>query len=32
MREGGVDDGKDMVRDVQGVQSLGERDVKLHDG
>ena len=32
MREGGVDDGKDMVRDVEGVQSLGERDVKLYEG
>ena len=30
MREGGVDDGKDMVSNV--VQSLGESDVKLHDG
>ena len=30
MREGGVDDGKDMVSDV--VQGLGESDVKLHDG
>ena len=32
MKEGGVDDGKDMVRDVEGVQSMGERDVKLYEG
>ena len=26
MREGGVDDGKGMVSDVEGVQSLGGRE------
>ena len=30
MREGWVDDDKGMVNDVEGVQNLGERDVKLH--
>ena len=27
MREGGVDDGKDMVSDVEGVRSLGGREM-----
>ena len=32
MREGGEDVAKRMVSDIEGVWSLGERDVKIHKG
>ena len=32
MREGGEDDGKGMVHDIEGVRSLGERNIQIRKG